>query len=273
MKLFYQGGMGNQLFQFAFGKYLQKKGFNIEFSTSLLDVHNSSLTPRSYELKSFNEAATSSKFDLAAAYIYRNILVRSKSLLVEEYPAQESENLITKKTKFLLGYFQSNRYADAIWNEEKSKFNALLERPRGLPASYIAVHLRFNDYKQKENLKIFGEFSLNYLKEAITRIDASKQKTIVVVTDSILDATRVLNGESIGEFNIVYRQTDTLQDFNILVHSDITIITNSSYSWWSGYLGNRLFNNKIFAPYPWYVNGWQTHIDFYPKEWELIERK
>ena len=50
---------------------------------------------------------------------------------------------------------------------------------------------------------------------------------------------------------------------------DHFIISNSSYSWWASYLGEKE-NSKIKAPKYWYKNIKTKEIPLYRKNWILL---
>jgi hypothetical protein len=273
VKLFYQGGLGNQLFQYSFGKYLQARGFAIEFQTSFLNVNKPTVTSREYELNTFNEPIFTSKKDLIKLTFLKNLPFNSNKVLIEKYPNQEIEKYITKNTKYLIGYFQSLHFVESIWASQAQTFTSLVKKPKYLPKKYTAIHLRFGDYKKIENRNIFGLFSPSYFSQILRQVSFEPdQKKLFVVTDSPIESKKFFEKVDIYNFDLEIKCSTTLEDFNILIHAQNNIISNSSFSWWSAYFGNKIFKNNIFAPKPWYVNGWETHKSFYPNDWQVFDR-
>lgn len=272
MKIFYQGGLGNQLFQYSFGRYLIKRGFDVEFSDVLLKTTIKNVTKRKFELKELDSVNSSKKMDLFRVGLQNKFFHRSSTVLIEKRPDEDIETLITTQTKYILGYFQTSRFISQIWDTEKQNLEKLIQKPKGLPQTYVSLHLRLTDYKNPENKKIFGALSPFYFERILNSPNVSTIKDVIVVTDSTHDAKNFFSNLSMKGRDIHFVSNTSLEDFSLLIHSNIAILSNSSFSWWAGYLGSKLFSTKIHVPTPWYVNNWTTLDDFYPHEWVLHER-
>lgn len=273
MKIFYQGGLGNQLFQYAFGQYLRKKTYNIVFSDIILRKNFYNVTKRDYRLQYLEDKVSTNYLDLPYIAANQSFFKKSKKIYIEGSPNEEVEKILCAGTSHLLGYFQSSFYIDHIWESEKTKFKSWLKRPIYLPEKYAAVHLRLKDYLNPDNKLIFGSLSKTYFTNILTRAEFIDIKNLYVVSDSLLEAERLIQSLDLPHLDIYVKNFDEMEHFKILVHSNITVLSNSSFSWWGGYLSNKFTNSLVFAPNPWYANSWQTHKLFYPKEWILVDRE
>lgn len=273
MKLFYQGGLGNQLFQYAFGQYLRRKKHKIVFSDVFLKKNFYNVTKRKYQLDYLEDRLTSNYLDILYMGVHQKILSKSTKIYIERDPKEDAEAIINHKTSHLLGYFQTSFYIDQIWESDSAKFKAWLRRPAYLPEKYSVIHLRFKDYQNPENKLIFGSLTKDYFLKILTRREFSNVKDLYVVSDSPLEAEILILSLDIPHLNIILKDSDEIEHFRILAHSNLTVLSNSSFSWWGGYLSNKFTNSLVFAPTPWFVNSWQTHKSFYPKEWILVDRK
>lgn len=272
MKVFYQGGIGNQLFQYSFGIYLSKKGFQVEFTDVLLKTKSKKVTKREFELRKFDSVNSSKIIDLLNIGLQTKFFYHSPHTIIEKRPDEDIEKLITIKTKYVLGYFQTSRFVSQIWDSEKQNFEKLIQKSKPLQQEYVALHLRLTDYKNPENIRIFGTLSPFYFERILNSPEVSKLKDIIVVTDSIHEAKKFFSALSVNGRNIIFTSNTLLEDLSILIHSKIAVLSNSSFSWWGAYLGSKLFSTQVHAPTPWYVNDWTTQKNFYPDEWVLHDR-
>ena len=84
-------------------------------------------------------------------------------------------------------------------------------------------------------------FYLNALQE-VKNLDDYK---ILLVTDDIENAATRLPGIK----NKLIISDSEIMDFQLLMHADKLIISNSSFSWWAAYLNKK--HAEVFAPENW----------------------
>ena len=72
IKLIFEGGLGNQLFQLAYGKYLQNKfGCNVQYDVSKFKTET--VEYRNFELDSFNIPNSWKREDIKGLSLQKNI--------------------------------------------------------------------------------------------------------------------------------------------------------------------------------------------------------
>ncbi len=284
-----QGGIGNQLFQFALALSLKKRNpkSKVSIDISFYNHQDVSITQRKFYLNAFSI----SEFSVGAGNNRRlsNLFLKIKSFMI---PIKKS-NIITEKTKnydldiflsmdpsYLIGYFQSYKYFEAIntdlreqlvlkdhlTKESESYKSLILSKPAS-----ISIHVRRGDYLAKYET-IYHQLTIDYYKKAIEFIKAklgNLSLSIFIFSDDLdwCKENIVLQEET------VYIENTNKPDFEDLIlmsYCKHNIIANSSYSWWSAWL--NLNNNKVIvAPNQWYT---QQEPDFnnsiYPPTWNVL---
>lgn len=127
-------------------------------------------------------------------------------------------------------------------NEFKLKYNNLFKNKT------LVIHYRIGDFK------IFGGTEIGginlclpdvYYQNALKLIENKEDYEVVVVTDDIESAKDKL--PEIKNKTII--SDSEINDFQLLMHADVLIISNSTFAWWGAYLNHK--NAKIFAPEYW----------------------
>jgi len=181
----------------------------------------------------------------------------------------------TSKSQYLIGYFQTYRYAEM--NEVKSLMSNLTLPDKKIlefeelakQESPLIVHIRLGDYLQESN---FGVLSYNYYEEALSlMISKYNFEKIWVFSDDIENAKRYIP----ERFMVLCRWIDDKNDSACLTLEKMRlgsgyIIGNSSFSWWGAFL-TRKISAPTIAPYPWFV-GMKQPNELIPSNWITIKR-
>lgn len=287
----FKGGVGNQLFQYAFLKNLeyyspQSKVYADFWDYTLIDKDTIRI-PRIKELKiNVNEA--------------------SKSLIKKANNFERNTNPLGLKSKLKVGiegifnkkyYFEKNRayrdlarikdytYFDGYWQswryvsfvEEKlrkeivpqKKLNEKTQKTikKIKTQNAVFVGIRCGDYlKNKKAVKHFGRFSKDYYLKAMTYMVDHIENPIFYIFTNDLDYVKL--NLKLDSFNIVYRedddQTSDLEELYVMGACKHAIISNSTFNWW----GAWLIENKdkiVIAPKKWFYDN--KPIDIVPPEW------
>ena len=287
------GGLGNQMFQYAFG-LLVRKVYNcpLFFDNSYfeeMDFEKNELPKRVYELDIFKNIIDIefAPKDLVNSCYEKSHLPKIlcslfglpyyKHFIREKNAFRFDKRLFKQKGKTLYeGYFQNEKYLDGMREILKGKFElppikeddeynkSLYERIKSFENS-VFIHLRRSEYV---NLKM--DISLDYYKKAVKYImDRVKNPKFFVFCSE--DADYVKNEFDIGcDFELVGEQNTTRENFyenmRMMMLCKHAIIANSSYSWWAAWLSD--FDKKIVtAPSPWLNN----QDDVICKNWVKIK--
>ena len=279
----FAGGLGNQIFQYAMGLYLEKifhcktKFFNecnhlgknnkIEKIISDIDYANTEeLKAKKYYFKSYYRYRIYRRIARTMPFLRTDLQVENGS----KYNNNISENKI-----IFDGYWQSYRYIEPISDELNYKISL-----RKYASSYsktienttisVFVHIRRGDYLNQQNIDIFEFCTLDYYKKAIYKIKSKlNNPTFFIISNDIQWAKESL---LLKDVNMIYVENKgenaDLQDLYCMTCCQHGIIANSTFSWW----GAWLIKNKskmIIAPQKWYkdIKMNQKTKDLIPSNW------
>lgn len=248
-----QGGLGNQMFQWAYGRSLE-----IKYNTKLyLETSSYSNTFRSYSMN---------KFPNMTSELFRPSNIKCIEI-VDSYFYNEID-LDKKSNYFLNGYWQSEQYfiniEDTI-RKELAPSNEILEKLKKTPlldTNTISIHIRRTDYVTSNGFHPVQ--SLEYYENAIKAI--GDYDYLFVFSDDIQWCKNNLTFN-----NIIFMEgLSDVEDLWLMSMCKHNVIANSSFSWWAAWLNNNP-DKKVIAPNNWF--GSQTNLntsDLLPKEWIKI---
>lgn len=281
-----KGGLGNQLFQYAAGRYLADR-FNLELFFDLTSLNLPALryTKRSFELNNFR--ISGSKLPTVKALAYRAAIALPQAFGSQIFKCTDADDLALtdkvscKDTYYLTGYWQTYRYADAISDDlvrhliPRSTLDAesiaLIRSAR--ESNSVCLHVRRGDYVTLPSAnKHHGVLSLDYYNQAIRYISNRQEKpNFFVFSDDIDWCMAHLN---LAEFKVRFVNhnsgSNSWRDLVCMANCKSLVIANSSFSWWAAWLSMRSgYQATVIAPRQWYRNQ-AASSDFFPKKWLLI---
>lgn len=289
------GGLGNQLFQFAFGHMLQSHlGADLTLDdfriTSHRTGHGSSLRNRRIgglvDWETLESGKNSSIKRRAGFALSRSMsrFRRYATPVMGYYSPKEIgfSGLPRTKSKYsrVRGYFQSWRY---VQDDFPVRRDPSLLLQRGSPSDWflethelirerqpIGVHLRRGDYASASNRKM-GLLSAGYFESAINALQVSGLEEVFVFSDDPIEAKAVL-GASQAPVRFVTPSdgNDAGESLLLLSQCSAQVLSNSSFSWWSATLGHP--GRRIIYPAPWFQYS-PSPADLTPGSWEAFPAK
>ena len=249
-----EGGMGNQLFQLAFGKSVAKRrGEELFFTRYRID---SDPNGRVYELHHFKGG-------------------QDLKFVEHEEPPVVADNWYFNQTvwtqgKSFTGHWQSEKYFDAplvreLMQLQEPPFDAewfandICKRPSCM------VHVRRGDYLLPDRLACHGNVSMDFYKRAMDYVRANVPGVrFFVFSDDY---------EWCGA-NMTSWDTHAIGAFPDKAHVDLwlmslcnhAIFPNSTFGWWGAWLGDTQPNRIVIGPSRWFVIG-QNSSDVIPDRW------
>lgn len=285
------GGLGNQMFQYAFGLSLeQARGQAVHFDTiELLDrSYKEQFIYRDFELGIFSRSipvATSFEVNLFTyqpiglverAYYKAQRCFRQPSIYKEkQYYVYDSGVRTTHKNTYFEGYWQSEQYFDSYaslirqafaFKSNPSERNVLLARQLSTQNA-VSVHIRRGDYVSNPlSNHVHGTCTPAYYEQAVRYITSRVSDAVLYVFSDEPDWVRQHMKFSYPTVYVSHNQgKDSFEDLRLMSLCQHHIIANSSFSWWGAWL-NASPTKIVVAPQQW-MNGVTETGDLIPASW------
>ncbi len=292
------GGLGNQMFQYAFAVALQEHFPDEEiyidtqhYHTVFFKKFRSVNLHNGYEIGKLFEKATipvasAKQLRQVTRYLPNYVLSRiaRKMLPVKstEYVAPYSEsyclspNVYTKSDRYYEGYWQSvlyyetirDRLIDIYAHPTPNDYNRKLISQIGSTDS-VGLHIRRGDYLKTPEFN--GICDIDYYQKAIKQVKSdNKAHSFFIFSNDIAwckeNITPLLNGDKV-EFVTGNTGGQSCWDMFLMTYCKDLVIANSSFSWWGAFLNKR--SARVFAPDPWINRDCRKEV--YAKGWIRIK--
>lgn len=259
-----QGGLGNQLFEYAFA-YAKARQLRTTF---LLDNLASFVVPKYFNMPSKDMLVN--KIPYIRRW-YRNTVASLKENAYKDWSDCwrdfATEN-IAEDNCYYDGFFQSKTFFSDYEKKIKDlytikrKYRVAFEEKYGslyAKNKVIAMHVRRTDYLTHGKGKRLGADDVSLPKEyyirAIQSIGGCNQYKIIVVGDDIVWAKQNFSDMP----NVLFLHNDMIIDFQLLLNADVLICSNGTFAWWAAYL-NQKEHKRIIAPK--YFLGYHVREEF-----------
>lgn len=290
------GGLGNQMFQYAFGKALSLRyQIPVAYDMSFYQRKEGNATLRSFELDVFKlsiqEADIGSftfapppgsflerlRFKINKAY-KKNELVRIKE---SDYKILEALDDLKKFDLYLDGYWQDEKYFKPYEEAIRQGFAPNVNIASSLEAvkpvmadikerNSVSVHFRRGDYiTDPTTVQYHGACSAAYYQDAIAYI---AQRVInphfYLFSD---DSEWVRENVSLPySYQIIesQSQSSSFTDMYLMSICKHNIVANSTFSWWGAWL-NKNLQKIVVAPQRWFADAVRDgeKKDIVPTRW------
>lgn len=234
------GGLGNQLFQYAFARVMSlEQNKNIFLDVSFYNFSKN----RNYDLSKFH-IANFKMLKLPLFYMTLkffnttkiNKLV-NKFIYFEKHSCKYSK-INYNKFKYYSGYFQSEKYFSKYRNilldelKLKKPINPNVLSHISNTQNSVAIHIRRGDYFNKNNILHYNTFTIDYYYEAINLISTKlKNPFFFIFSDDIKWCKQNLKINYLHKFmNISNPEVDLI----LISKCEHQILSNSTYGWWGG---------------------------------------
>ncbi len=295
----YDGGLGNQIFQYLASRKISKtfKNLNLHYSLSKHILNGS----RNFELNKilikpvkveseniqYNDENISkiiNKIPLLKNNHKKIIKFKLNALNNLYFEDTEDSNFNDPISKLIQDLnkikFQKRKFKIyGFWQNPSSYLinlqdyrNCLIDThkilPKGIESNkYIAIHIRREDYYSRKDIMefYFSKFSpVKYILLALQLIPTEYQNLpIFLFSDDKIwskKITKILS-ESINKQITCLNRTNHFEDWAILRHASINICSNSTFSYTAALLNNENKDKKLRCVVPQWINRKETAFE------------
>jgi hypothetical protein len=282
VKIYIQGGLGNQLFQFSYA-HLSNETITIykdpnprsdrPFDISGLikscshvskEIYTSSTLfnfMRKISVNSINKFHPKIK-----SFITKISKIENENLNFDLIPVYKHKNKILN-----IGYFQHWKYVEeafTLFGPELNIYIKQVELPKLIKINYdktIIVHIRRGDYMSSHK-DTLGVLDTKYYADSIKGFRNDKFH-ILFLTDDFKAASIIVKGIGLTSVSIFGPESLTAwQSLKIMSEAKYLIAANSTLSWWGSFLSSESGGHCIL-PKPWFKNYFMKDMDafYFPK--------
>lgn len=279
------GGLGNQMFQYAF--YLSLKNV---FTDVKADIEGYQSYPlhNGFEIEKIF-GLNIAKADKLIVKLYdpsfrqwtirklRKVLSLSNTYYQQKEPFLFDDRIYTDKSnKLYWGYWQNELYFKEIADLIRKSFSfkaplngknrLIMEKIR--TTNSIAIHVRRGDYVKDPLLGGICDYS--YYSNAINFISAKvSQPAFYIFSDDIAWCRQNLNLPSATYITDNTKENSYI-DMQLMTYCNHIIIANSSFSWWAAWLNNNV-NKIVIAPQKWINDSTIGTTNVTPPSWIRLQ--
>lgn len=269
----FQGGLGNQMFQYAMYLALRNRKpysfFFFDISGSV-GCHNGFELPDIFPSISLQRATWYNRLSYRLPFLFNHLITSKQNNSLTYYP----EFLQEKRNAIYDGFWQSERYfqdvKESVLNHFSFNDSLLNDKTLGLRDKLVAdpesvsVHIRRGDYLS-ETFRL--TCNLEYYRKAISYIkEKLNAPHFYFFSDDITWVKK--NFPDVNATFIDWNKSkDSWQDMYLMSICKHNIVANSSFSWWGAWL-NKNASKIVVAPSLWFNDG--SKQDIQPTSWLLM---
>jgi len=276
-----QGGLGNQMFQYAAAKSLashHKVPFKLEAITSLNKDRKRELSLSAFDAPFSIASPHEVKKFIPIPKLYRHIpaifRAMTKNIYAEKHFHFDPAFFELGSEIFIDGFWQSPKYFEKIQEEIRRDFvikkefiTHLSNKISELHAvNSIGVHIRRGDLLNPKTAAFHGVLPREYYYKGIELLSKEMQDPFFYFFSDDVEWVRS-NIDLPNRSEII--SLSSIEDFYLLSNCRNNIIANSSFSWWAGWL-NANSRKTVVAPKHWFAVTSINTSDLIPPNWIRI---
>lgn len=283
------GGLGNQLFQFAAGLSLSlHHRVSLKVNPASYDKPDPITgTQRTLDLTQFEvpvTIASESEIDnflvqsQLAAWYEKILPFHKRSVYKEKDLTFDTEFFKSRSNLYLKGNRQSEKYFKPFEKEIRSAYiikkeftirvNDFAEQIRS--TNSVALHIRRGDYLTPIATDVLGLIPLNYYQTAIDLLSKKIKIDHLYLFSDDINWLENNFSHAIPSTFVSNRHTKLpIEDFYLISQCKHQVIANSTFSWWAAWL-NPNPDKIVIAPKKWFNNAPYDTRDLIPDSWIKI---
>jgi hypothetical protein len=282
-----KAGLGNQMFQYAFGRALSlKRNEPLYLDITSYDNQSDREAKREFILNKFNiQAAITSpemlaKYNSRFAVFFRKLINKIKKIDAYAY----YPSFLKSKGSYYEGYWINQKYfldyKEIIQKELslKDKYSQAAQKiadeivaDKAQNVAPVSLHIRRGDFVSNPHSAFNGVLGVpHYLKavETLTGKLPNIALHIFVFSDDIAWAKENLKLPCAITF-VSNPSIHDYEEINLMSLCSHHIIANSTFSWWGAWLCTNP-GKIVIAPYQWLKERTAEELDLLPSDWLKI---
>ncbi|MEX2150245.1 MAG: alpha-1,2-fucosyltransferase [Steroidobacteraceae bacterium] len=282
------GGLGNQMFQYAFGKALARRmGCELTFDVADFSWYAMHEGLQIDQLGALVDRASDGALRRLLGWRHQTWARRlrlykrlpSRHTVVEPFFQYCSACAQSPDGSYLVGYWHSYRYFSDCARDVRtdfgsgdvdlSAFGSLLEQIT--TSESVAIHVRRGDYvSTTRGKRVLGPCSAEYYASAIAlmRSIVPNAKFFVFSDEPESVASEKLIVEPHILVNVRPRPP-AFAELRLMTKCKHFIIANSSFSWWAAWLASYP-TKVVMAPQHWFRDASLDVSDLFPADWLIV---
>lgn len=250
------GGLGNQMFEYAFILALRHLGYNVAIDLNLYDItkqHNGWELDHVFDIKDGIRYSTVPRLLTRLLCHFR----KNHLTLVETTPMLYDRRMLQPTKPFLKGVWINPRYFENIDQTIREAFSFKNIDDKNVDMAKemknvcsVALHVRRGDYLNLESYNVCDE---DYYTTAIRKILEKHHNPVFYIFSNDPDWCR----NWISKFNVDYVIIDhnhgkgSYRDMFLMTQCKHFIIANSTFSWWGAWLSSNK-EKTVICPKRWF---------------------
>ena len=276
-----QGGLGNQMFQYAAGLALARRTKSqliLDLSFLLDRSPRPDFTYRDYDLPVFKLASDCQVARDGSAYAKKFHCVAEKHFHFDP----EIENLGTNI--YLDGYWQSPRYFESALDEVRQSFQFVSEiGPEARKildtiqnSESVCLNVRRADFVSNPRTRaVHGFCGEAYFRAAARRIAGKVKSLHFFIFSDDIEWCRSAN--LVGDMPCTFISHDLAGPrfatyLQLMKSCKHFILPNSTFGWWAAFLSESK-NKAVVVPKPWFNDSKINTSDLIPAGWETLDKE
>ena len=271
--LILSGGLGNQMFEYAFYLACKQIGIRIKLNRDLYEInrmHNGYLLGEVFGVSN-GEVCRSNKLSVLFTRIMRKY--HPLNLVYTEQPLLYCEDAFLTKKKVYDGCFIHPRYFEGIEDIIHQSFvfrkidlnNVNLGNKMSCEDS-VSLHIRRGDFL---NNPIYGVCDEDYYRKSVEYIKQKIEKPIFYIfSDDQEWSENLIKKLGVDYFMVSSNKgKDSYKDMYLMTRCRHNVIANSTFSWWGAWL-NENKDKIVVSPNKWTIT---INMDYRLPNWVYIE--
>ncbi len=250
------GGLGNQLFQYAFGKSIAIKNNDTLFlDLSYYEQHAKNDTKRSFELKHFDINYKIANEEILNLFINDNFDFKNRFLCklnsfnrykkIKEVSKDFDYRLIKNKGNlFYKGYFQNEKYFEDIKDIISHEFRILKPLSNDykpflkqiLATNSTFIHVRKTDFTNSINKITFDIVSDQFYLDAIEKMEKNNTDIAFFCFSDDISYCKNLFKHNKNIIFVEVKNANSVDEFNLMSQCKNSIFGNSTFAWWANWI-------------------------------------